>query len=85
MPTNTYLITFRTTSSTLEQEEIQQKVDESLKEKKLISILDRFTEKKFVNTKVKVRVMDIRWVLRGNKGFLDFVSILKNYSRDKLF
>ena len=56
-----------------------------MKEKKLISILDRFTEKKFVNTKVKVRVMDIRWVLRGNKGFLDFVSILKNYSRDKLF
>ena len=29
--------------------------------------------------------MDIRWILRGGLGFLDFVSILQNYRRDRLF
>ena len=76
MPSNTYVITFRTSSSTLEQEEVQLKVNESLKQKRLFSFLDIFSQNKFINTKVKVRVMDIRWLLRGNQGFLDFVTIL---------
>ena len=29
--------------------------------------------------------MDIRWLMRGGTGFLDFVSVLRNYKRDKLY
>ena len=29
--------------------------------------------------------MDIRWILRGQKGFLDFVPVLENFERDNLF
>ena len=29
--------------------------------------------------------MDIRWMLRNGKGFLDFVPIIKEFERDNLF
>ena len=85
MPPSTYLITFRSSSTTLEQLEVQEAVDRSLKEKELAGAFDWCSDTKSVNTKVKVRFMDIRWLLRGGTTFLDFVTVLRNYKRDKLF
>ena len=42
-------------------------------------------EEKLVNTQVEVKVMDIRWLLRGDKNFLDFVPVLESYPLDKLY
>ena len=83
MPPQATFVTFRSSSSRLDQEEVQYLVTESIKKKELIPILAG--EDKVVNTKVNVRIMDIRWMLRGGIGFLDFVTILSNYRRDKLF
>ena len=43
------------------------------------------SEEKLVNTQVEVKVMDMRWLLRGDKNFLDFVPILESYPLDKLY
>ena len=61
MPVNTQIITFRSNSALLIQEEIQDSVSKSLPEKELISFC---REKKLINTKVLTRIMDIRWLLR---------------------
>ena len=37
-----------------------------------------FRDKKVINTKVTVKIMDIRWIIKGGMDFLDFLPILKN-------
>lgn len=38
-----------------------------------------------VNTPVKVRIIDIRWLLRSGKSFIDFAAIMENFTSDSLF
>ena len=38
-----------------------------------------------VNKQVEVKIMDIQWLLRGSKSFLDFVPVLESSKLDKLF
>ena len=83
MPRDIAFVTFRSPTSKLDQEEVQKLVNESIKEKELIPY--EFGEKQLVNTKVLVKIMDIRWITRSGLSFLDFVNILANYSKDKLF
>ena len=85
MPANTQIITFRSELATLNQEEIQHLALESLPQKELISLPEFLREDKLVNTNVIVRVIDIRWLLRESKNFLDFVPILEACKLDKLY
>ena len=62
LPINTHIVSFRSESAVLNPEEIQQKVNESLPEKELFSFC-RETKTKI--TKIKVMIMDIRWLLCG--------------------
>ena len=81
LPINTYIVTFRSESATLNQKEIQEKVDESIPNKELISCY----RQKPKNTKIDMRIMDIRWLLHDRMGFLDFAPIFETYERDNLF
>ena len=83
MPIDVGFVTFRSATSKLDQEEVQKLVNESIKEKELIPY--EFGERQVVNTKVQVKILDIRWITRSGLGFLDFVTILANYKKDKLF
>ena len=38
-----------------------------------------------MNTKVTIKVMNLRWLLNRNKNFMDFVPILNTYNRDNLY
>ena len=60
MPVNTQIITFRSNSARLIQEEIQDNVSKSLPEKELINFCSK---KKLINTVVLTRIMDIRWLI----------------------
>ena len=42
-------------------------------------------DKKVINTKVTVKIMDIRWIIKGGMDFLDFLPILEKFKRDNLF
>ena len=44
-----------------------------------------FRDKKVINTKVTVKIMDIRWIIKGGMDFLDFLPILEKFKRDNLF
>ena len=76
------IVTFRHQASILNPQQIQQAVIDSIPKKELCPC---FGKQKTVNTKCNVRIMDIRWMLRGGKGFLDFVPILEDFERDNLF
>ena len=53
---------------------------------KPISFLAFFVDNEQVNIrKVEVKIMDIQWLLRDSKNFLDFVPDLESIKRDKLF
>ena len=62
LPINTHIVSFRSDSAVLNPEEIQSLVDASLPEKELFSCC---RETKTKNTKIKVMIMDIRWLLCG--------------------
>ena len=81
LPANTYIVTFRSESATLNLKEIQDQVDESIPNKELISCCRRKTK----NTKIDMRILDIRWLLHNRQGFLDFAPVLETYERDNLF
>ena len=57
-------------------------IDISLTKKEFFSFCK---EKKFVNTKIQLKVIYLRWLLRGKKSFLDFVPILEQFRKDSLF
>ena len=57
---------------------------ESITDKKLLSFL-KCQDEKPVNTQVTVKIMDIRWLLRGSDDFLNFVPILESCKLDKLY
>ena len=38
-----------------------------------------------VSTPVKVKILDIRWLRRGDKSFMDFAAIMDNFTLDSLF
>ena len=38
-----------------------------------------------VNTQVTVKIMDIRWLMKGEKDFLNFVPTLESCKLDKLY
>ena len=82
IPASTQFVTFRSDRGTLTLEEIQKMIYESLPKKELISLL---RDKKFINTKIELKIIDIRWLLRDKKTFLDLVPILEQFRRDSLF
>ena len=82
LPVGMQIVTFRHYASILSPEQIQKAVDESIPKKELCPCLGK---QKVVNTKCVVRMLDIRWILRDGKGFLDFVPILEDFERDNLF
>lgn len=38
-----------------------------------------------VNTPVKVKILDIRWLLRDGNTFLDFATIMDEFTYDSLY
>ena len=82
MPSSTKMITFRNASNKLTQEEIQTLATESIPEKELIGCCKN---RKVVNTKVKIKIMNLRWLMNRRKGFMDFVPILNTYNKDNLY
>ena len=82
MPKNIQLITFRSDSALLNQEEIQKRANDSIRSKEFFGCC---RDQKVINAKVSVKVMDIKWLIKGGKEFLDFVPILEKFERDNLF
>ena len=84
MPLKAKMITFRSDLTTLDQKLIAKNAMESITEKKLFSL--KYCENENpVSTQVTVKIMDIRWLLRGSDDFLNFVPILKSCKLDKLY
>ena len=58
-------------------------------EKELFSLLKKlynfFVYNEQVNKQVEVKIMNIQWLLRGSKSFLDFVPVLESSKLDKLY
>ena len=81
LPANTYMVTFRSESNTLNLFDVQEKVDASITDKELFGCCRPKTK----TTKIDMRIMDIRWLLHDRKSFLDFAPILEKYERDNLF
>ena len=58
-------------------------------EKELFGTLNKlcscFFDNDQVNKQVEVKIMEIQWLLRGSKNFLDFVPDLESSKLDKLF
>ena len=82
MPKTIQLITFRSDSALLDQAQIQKRANLSMRAKDLFSY---FRDQKEINTKVTVKIMDIRWIIKGGQEFLDFLPILEKFERDNLF
>ena len=78
------MITFRSSETTLDQKQIEKNAIQSITDKKLFSFTC-WKDEKPVNTQVTVKIMDIRWLLKGGDGFLKFVPILENCKLDKLY
>ena len=68
---------------------IRTEAQESLSAKELFGNLKRlqefFVDSDQINKQVQVKIMDIQWLLRGSKSFLDFVPVLESSKLDKLF
>ena len=83
MPRDTQLITFISDQGSLSQELIQKYANAS-REKK-----ERFKSRKgklvTVSKPVEVKVMDIRWLIKGKKAFFDLTPFLKFQDNEKLY
>ena len=78
------MITFRSDQTMLDQKLIEQNALKSISDKELLSF--KFCEnERPVSTKVSVKIMDIRWLLKGSDDFLKFVPILEFCKLDKLY
>ena len=84
MPLKTQMITFRSCETMLDQKSVEKKAMESIIHKKLFSFI-KCQDEKPVNTQVIVKIMDIRWLLKGSDDFLKFVPILESCKLDKLY
>ena len=78
------MITFRSDKTTLDKKLIEKNAMDSITDKKLFSFI-KCQDEKPVNTQVTVKIMDIRWLLRGSDDFLKFVPILESCKLDKLY
>ena len=87
MPRDTQMITFLSNEALLDCEAIKSEVQKSLKEKMFVpSFVGSYLMDSFqVSTKVEVKIMNIQWLMRGNKSFLDLVPILRSCPIEKLF
>ena len=68
----------------LDQKSIEENALKSITEKKLFSF-KYCQDEKPVSTQVTVKIMDIRWLLKGSDDFLKFVPILESCKLDKLY
>ena len=82
MPKNIQLITFRSDSALLNQAEIQKRANDSMRSK---AFFGNCRDQKVISAKVTVKVMDIKWMIKGGQDFLDLVLILEKFERDNLF
>ena len=67
-------MTFRSPSATLNKEEIQKQINEIFGRAKIFSSC----RKELIQTKVSVKVMDIRWLIVDGKVFVDLVPALQD-------
>ena len=84
LPAGKVLITFRSNSATLSAQDIQRKSLESIKSKDG-TCMQGDDDQQLVNSPVKVRILDIRWLLRDDRTFLNFAAIMEEFTLDSLF
>ena len=82
LPTKTQLVTFRSQNNDLTHDAIQKKTKQSITDKQLIQPCNQPKE---ITVKVTVKIIEIQWLLRGFKNFLDFAPILQSYEKVNLF
>ena len=82
LPTKTQLVTFRSQNNDLTHDAIQKKTKQSITDKQLIQPCNQPKE---ITVKVTVKIIEIQWLLRGFKNFLDFAPILESYEKENLF
>ena len=80
MPLKTQMITFRSDKTKLDQKSIEKHAMDSVNNKKLFSFI-KYQVEKPVNTQVKVKIMDIRWLLRGKRRLRKKSSVGRRRTR----
>ena len=78
------MITFRSDQTALDQKLIEQNALNSISDKQLLNC-KLCEDEKPVSTQVIVKIMDIRWLIKGSDDFLKFVPILESCKLDKLY